>query len=137
MAWFGFEKKFIKIFNACFDFLIDKYGFKFIRVENEGLFLKIVYKNKSTGLVVSYDRREGVFLYLVVLEGEDVGKYTNKRWFLVEKLLKVAGEDGVFDNPKRVSFGSYSYIKSSLEQYALVLKKHGHSVLLGDFSSLR
>ncbi len=99
----------------------------------------MLFANNTTGIMCSYDIREGVKVSVVRLKGGELPRYSPENWFSVRGLLNIYEADNKIDTKylderREINVYDLKGIESVLMQYAEVLKKYGNIVMSGDFS---
>lgn len=119
--------------------MIDKYDFLLFKYEVNrfGCFLKL--KNKTTAVTISYEPMEGNVIYITIAKiiDHNFPDFTDTDSFDFGDILLLNSKKDiniVFEDP---FYPDLEKVDDYLSKYAKLLKKHGHSVLVGDFSVLK
>lgn len=115
-------------------FLKELYSFQFIKTEMIGnLYIACEFKNNTTGILIDYDRREGLYVRIVELKNNEIGSYDPKRWHYVNKLVpkNLASSKLIKEDCSSLDNG---YIETAIDCNINILKQYGDAVLRGDFT---
>jgi hypothetical protein len=136
-------------FEECkknFEFLVDEYNFKIVTKDYTKFSDYIVYKNNTTAIQISLERRDcGIFFELIRLVNGDIPPRpifitndTELNRFDFLDFLSIVAPDlklSIFDHIELLFSPNWKKnINNVLSQLAINLKNYGHDVLTGDFN---
>lgn len=123
-----------------FSFLVNEYNFSIIESKSNNYGCFITYKNTTTAVKVNMERGEISIECFRLKNGEIPERpiffkpEEELLFFDLNDLLVIKGEMQIEQNYKLMSHRKYLRIK--MNEFATLLRKHGVSVLVGDFSLL-
>lgn len=142
------SKAFFKVILTEFDFLINRYGFKLHKAEEDSFGLYVYYKKNVVGISVSLVPRDGgvfVDIYrLINMEFKDnpinITKNSKINKFDFESVLAMRDHVLNIDRPNLddLVFNKrhIKVFQNVVRQFAAALKKHGKDILNEDLSIL-
>ena len=130
-----------------FLFLVNEYDFRLVETTEDTFFYKLVFKNKTTGVVVLYENRDQVIEVLLYrLRNGEIIKNITRALRSNEKMNAFNLNFIVqFKNPSDIPLPIHEYPDNSdmfkdgyskyVNLYVRNLKKYADEILRGDFSS--
>jgi hypothetical protein len=116
---------------------LSTYGFELAGNTRDNYGSEVTYKNRTTGVKVSYEVRENeIFVYLIRLINGEIPEYLDAPscWFYLDNLVKLRSPATNVPRKKGSDWLTLDDIDRILSAYADLLRKYGEDVLRGDFS---
>lgn len=128
-----FKNFLVDLSKSKFSFLESKYHFTYegLKANDKLLFYEQLYKNNTTGVVINFDIKDGLRVYIVRLQNKEIGLYSSERWFLADNLRDEKFEHKIFDISALTET-----VENPLTKYADLIEKYGEKLLRGDFAEL-
>lgn len=126
-----FKIEFTNICKEIFHPLIEKYNLKFTdTIKKDYILIQSVFKNNSTAIIPTYDRRESIaYVRMVRLKKGEIGLYSPIDWKQVEVLCPNKEINWLVNYENE-----FESLKNVFQENANILNEYGDSILKGDFS---
>lgn len=126
--------------NQCkekFSFLLKEYNFKLMKTEMMGtIAIDCTFQSPLIGLHISFDPRDGLFVFFVKLVKNKVGLYDPKTHFSVKKCLRLKSIEKTLYTAVLTSELNKVEIIEALEEHAKAVQEHCQDLLSGDFTCI-
>ncbi len=128
------NKRFEKLCDDVFQFLIDEFGFKVVATERDPFGTEIEYRNQTTSITIRFEPREyRVFVFLSQLVNNRRPEYADAmNGFYLDDLIELRSPSSRVEQKFQEAFAPRK-LERILSQYATVLRQHVIDILKGDF----
>ena len=107
---------------------LSTFGFELAGITRDNYGSEVTYKNRTTGVKVSYEVRENeIFVYLIRLVNAEIPEYLDapSRWFYLDNLVKLRSPATNVPRKKGSDWLTPDDIDRILSAYAELLKVRG------------